>query len=143
LDNDGDEDVILNVGGAVPGDRYDDVVFENPGGYGNNWISIRLVGVKSTRVAIGAQITVRLHGAGPGSQMRYREVTSGGSFGSSSLTQHIGLGKAKTIDTLEIYWPVRRTKQIFRDVPVNTFIEVSELAETYSLRHPPRITLGP
>jgi hypothetical protein len=98
--------------------------------------------VKSNRVAIGAQITLRLHGAGPGSQLRYREVTSGGSFGSSSLTQHIGLGKAKTIDALEIYWPASKTKQVFRDVPVNTFIEVRELAGAYTLRSPPRVVLG-
>ena len=31
LDNDGDEDVVLNSGGAVPGDRYDDVAVPEPG----------------------------------------------------------------------------------------------------------------
>ena len=85
LDNDGDEDVVLNVGGAVPGDNYDEALFENPGGYGNNWISLRLVGVKTNRAAIGARITLRLRDAGEGSPLRYREVTSGGSFGASSL----------------------------------------------------------
>jgi FG-GAP-like repeat/ASPIC and UnbV len=143
LDNDGDADVILNVGGAVPGDHYDDVVFENPGGYGNNWISIKLVGVKTNRVAIGAKLTLRLHGAGEGSQLRYREVTSGGSFGSSSLTQLVGLGKAKVVDALEIEWPVSRTKQVFFNVPVNTFIEIRELSEAYTTRTPPRFALGP
>ena len=39
LDRDGDEDIVLNAGGAVPGDRYDDAVFENPG---------RLAGTGST-----------------------------------------------------------------------------------------------
>ena len=37
FDNDGDQDVVLNVGGSFPGDTYDDALFENPGGYGNNW----------------------------------------------------------------------------------------------------------
>ena len=31
LDNDGDEDIVLNVGGAVPGDRYDDAALREPG----------------------------------------------------------------------------------------------------------------
>ncbi len=34
LDNDGDEDVLLNVGGAVPGDNYGEALFENPGAGG-------------------------------------------------------------------------------------------------------------
>ncbi len=142
LDNDGDEDVVLNVGGAVPGDRYDEALFENPGGFGNNWISLKLVGVKTNRVAIGARITLRLRGAGEGSPLRYREVTSGGSFGASSLVQHIGLGKAKVVDSLEIYWPVSRTTQTFRDVPVNTFLEVEELADHYAVRAPRRFSFA-
>ena len=67
LDNDGDEDVVLNVGGAVPGDRYEDALFENPGG-ANNWVSLKLVGVKTNRAALGAKITLRLRGAGAGSR---------------------------------------------------------------------------
>ena len=50
LDNDGARS-HRNVGGAVPGDRYDDAVFPDPGGYGHNWISLKLVGVKTNRVA--------------------------------------------------------------------------------------------
>ena len=95
-DNDGDEDVVLNVGGSFPGDSYDDALFQNPGGSGNHWISIRLVGVKTNRAAIGAQITVR--SKGDASKLRYREVSSGGSFGAQSLTQHVGLGRATSIE---------------------------------------------
>ncbi|HMY74432.1 MAG TPA: ASPIC/UnbV domain-containing protein, partial [Blastocatellia bacterium] len=59
-----------------------------------------------------------------------REVTSGGSFGASPLTQQIGLGnlKAAKIDAVEIQWPASKTKQTFRDVPANQFIEVQEAA---------------
>jgi hypothetical protein len=138
LDNDGDQDVVVNVGGAVPGDHYEDALFENPGGDGNNWISIRLVGVKTNRLAIGARLTLRLRESGPGSPLRYREVTSGGSFGASSLTQHIGLGKAKAIDSLEIDWPVSGTRQVFRNLPVNRAIEIRELTDEVSLRELPR-----
>lgn len=32
-------------------------------------------------------------------------MTSGGSFGASSLRPHIGIGKATVVDRLEIRWP--------------------------------------
>ena len=38
LDNDGDEDIVVEMGGATPGDRHALRLFENPG-HGNDWIS--------------------------------------------------------------------------------------------------------
>ena len=46
LDNDGDEEIIAEIGGATPGDSHPLRLFENPG-HGNDWISLRLVGVKT------------------------------------------------------------------------------------------------
>ncbi|HZS03586.1 MAG TPA: FG-GAP-like repeat-containing protein [Blastocatellia bacterium] len=139
LDNDGDADVFVNIGGFLPGDQYNKALFENPAnGRGkaesNNWIAIRLVGVKTNRAAIGAKIRLTLADAGGRKSLRYREVTSGGSFGASSLAQEIGLGKAKQIETLEIIWPVSRTRQIFHNLGANQFIEVKELAGEYQIR---------
>ena len=37
---------MLNAGGAVPGDRYDDALFENPGTPGRHWLEVRLIGVR-------------------------------------------------------------------------------------------------
>jgi hypothetical protein len=142
LDDDGNEEVILNVGGAVPGDRYDEAVFLNPGGNGNNWVSLRLVGVKSNRAAIGARIRLTLAGGSEGSALRYREVTSGGSFGASSLAQHIGLGKATRIATCEIYWPASRTTQTFADLPLNRFLEIREGDSSWRDRKLPRFALA-
>ena len=42
------------VGGAVPGDGHAFRLFENPG-HGNDWISVRLVGVRANRAAIGPE----------------------------------------------------------------------------------------
>ena len=53
IDNDGDEDLLEEVGGAVPGDAHAFRLFENPGNQ-NDWISVHLVGVKTNRVAIEA-----------------------------------------------------------------------------------------
>ena len=37
-DNDGDVDVFIEMGGAVPGDRYHNILFQNPG-QGNHWLT--------------------------------------------------------------------------------------------------------
>jgi hypothetical protein len=140
LDNDGDEDVLLNSGGAVPGDRYEDSLYQNPGAAGN-WLSLRLVGTKSNRAAVGAKILVRLPQPVAGSALRFREVSSGGSFGSNSFVQHIGLGAATRIASLEITWPASRTRQVFSDVPINTFLEIRELEDRFTVRTVPRVTL--
>ena len=92
IDNDGDEDIITSMGGVTPGDRHAFRLFENPGN-GNDWISLRLVGTKANRAAIGAGIKVAVKNAGAGTRSIYRTVGSGGSFGASPLQQHIGLGK--------------------------------------------------
>src|ERR1700678_1957521 len=41
IDNDGDEDLLAEIGGAVPGDSHAFRLFENPGN-GNDWISLHL-----------------------------------------------------------------------------------------------------
>jgi tetratricopeptide (TPR) repeat protein len=138
LDNDGDEDIFENLGGAVPGDKYNSVLFANPG-HANNWISIKLVGVKSNRSAIGAKIKLTLKGSGAESAIRYREVSSGGSFGASPLMQHIGIGKVSRIAAIEITWPASHTRQEFNNVLPNQFIEIREFEKTYSKRRIQRI----
>ena len=130
LNNDGDEDVFLHVGGAIPGDTYRNVLFKNPG-HDNNWIGLKLVGKKSNRAAIGARIKVALESAGTESRSIHRVVTSGGSFGASSFQQHIGLGKAERIAALEIRWPTSGSKQVFKDIGVNQTLEITESEEAY------------
>ena len=141
LDNDGDQEVVINLGGAVPGDSYEDALFENPGGWGHSWIAIRLVGVTSNRAAIGAKIRLTLRGSG-GAPLRHREVSSGGSFGSNSYMQHIGLGKATGIDQLEVIWPASGTRQLFRDVPVNQALEIREGVDRLTPRSRTPFRLG-
>ncbi len=131
LDNDGDEDIIAEVGGATPGDSHALRVFENPG-HGNDWISLKLVGAKTNRGAIGARIKVTVENAGQGTRSIYRTVGSGGSFGASPLQQHIGLGRAARIVDLEIWWPTSNTRQHFANVEKDQFLEIKEFAQDYS-----------
>ncbi len=125
MDNDGDQDLYVNVGGFIPGDKYNKALFANPTGK-SNWISIKLVGTKSNRAAIGAKIKLTLTDATGKRSLRYREVSSGGSFGASPLTQHFGLGKNQKIAELEIQWPASKTRQIFQGVESDRFIEIKE-----------------
>jgi hypothetical protein len=129
LNNDGDEDLFVVMGGPAPGDLYTSRLFENPGGHGNDWITLRLVGVKSNRSAIGARITVTVENGGRHRTI-CRTVGSGGSFGASPLQQHIGLGKSARIEDIEIWWPASKTKQNFANVKPNQFLEVKEFEKT-------------
>ncbi len=122
-DNDGDIDIFIETGGAVNGDKYHNVLFQNPG-QGNHWLTVKLVGKQTNRAAIGARIMAVTEGKEP---MRvYRHVTSGSSFGANPLRQTIGLGKAERLAELRIDWPTSSTHQVFRDVPVNRAIEITE-----------------
>jgi tetratricopeptide (TPR) repeat protein len=140
IDNDGDEDLLTEIGGAVPGDSHAFRLFENPGN-GNDWISLHLVGVKTNRAAIGARIKVNVENEGKTTRFIYRTVGSGGSFGASPLTQHIGLGKSARILDLEIDWPTSHSKQNFANVASDQFIEIKEFAKDYVKleRHPFRL----
>jgi tetratricopeptide (TPR) repeat protein len=141
LDNDGDEDMVAEIGGAVPGDRHAIRLFENPGN-GNDWISLRLVGVKSNRAAIGARIKLTVQNEGAQPRFIYRTVSSGGSFGASPLRQHVGLGKDAHILNLEIWWPASDSRQNFPDVGKNQFLQIAEFGKDYTRLERPRVRLG-
>ncbi len=127
-DNDGDVDLFVQTGGALNGDQYHNVLFQNPG-QGNNWLKLKLTGKKTNRAAIGARIKVVTAGDKP--LTIHRHVSSGSSFGANPLQQTIGLGKATRIALLQIDWPTSATIQLFRDIPANRSIEVTEFERQY------------
>jgi hypothetical protein len=142
LGNNGDEDIFIVMGGPTVGDSHTARLFENPGGHGNDWITLRLVGEKSNRSAIGARIAVTVVNAGQGRRTVYRTVGSGGSFGDSPLQQHIGLGKSASIESIEISWPASKTSQKFTNVKPNQFLEIKESAASPTKLERPSFRLG-
>jgi len=132
FDHDGDVDIFEQMGGAVPGDRFADALYENPG-FGNRWITIKLVGVESNRSAIGARIRIEVTENGQ-RRVVYRHVNAGGSFGANPLRQTIGLGRATRIERLEVFWPTTGRAQAFSDVPLDRHIEIEEDQDRYSIR---------
>ncbi len=126
LDMDGDQDIYAVMGGAVEGDVFRNLLFENPMGNKNNWINIVLEGKQSNRSAIGAKIIITIE-ENQKERKIYNTVDSGASFGGNSLMAEIGLGKATRIKKLKIKWP-HNTKpiSIFNDVKINQHIKITE-----------------
>ena len=127
-DRDGDVDLFIEMGGAIPGDRYHNILFQNPG-QKNHWLTVKLVGQKTNRAAIGARIKVVT--AGPEPATVHRHVSSGSSWGANPLEQHIGLSQARKVALLEVHWPTSGTTQVFRDIDADQAIEITELAGEY------------
>ena len=129
FDQDGDQDIFQEMGGAFPGDKYFNALFENPG-FGNSWIIVSLQGQTTNRSAIGARVRIEFEEAAK-KRTVYRHVNSGGTFGANPLRQHIGLGKCELIKLLEIYWPASDSTQRFENVPVNQLVRIVEGENEY------------
>ena len=139
VDHDGDQDVFAVIGGAFTGDVYQNVLFRNPG-HGNRWVKLKLEGRHSNRAAIGARISIHVR-TQAGTRRIESTVSSGGSFGASPLQREIGLGRAESIESLEIFWPASGRRQVFSDLPMGKTLYIREgdslpemrLFEPYSL----------
>jgi hypothetical protein len=95
-EKDGDLDIYESMDGFYPIDQFDNVLFQNTGN-SNNWIGLKLVGRTST---IGTKIQLDLEDT----QKIYRELNSGGSYGSSPLEKVVGLGQTDEIVRIKITW---------------------------------------
>jgi hypothetical protein len=115
IDNDGDLDVLVtNNGGTAD-------LLRNDGGNQANALVVRLVGTRTSRDGVGAQLRLTV-----GTLTETRVVKAGSSYlGQNDLRQHFGLGTAAHADRLEIRWP-RGQKDTFDHVPANQIITVRE-----------------
>jgi tetratricopeptide (TPR) repeat protein len=141
IDNDGDEDLLTVIGGATPGDTHAFRFFENPGN-GSDWLSLKLVGVKSNRAAVGAHLQITVENDGKNRRSLYRTVGSGGSFGASPFEQHVGLGPKARVVSVEVSWPASGTHQTFTGVAKNQAIEIRELDTKFTPLRRERVRPG-
>lgn len=131
LDNDGDQDIYADMGGAYRGDAYHSAFYLNPGQNAkNHWINIKLVGNSSNRSAIGVKVALTFHENGQERHV-YREVNAGSSFGGSPLRREIGVGSATTIDEVMITWPTSGRVQKWKNVRADQFIRITEGQEGF------------
>ena len=115
LDNDGDIDVVVNNVHAEPDLFRLDV---QPGAH---WITLKLVGTRSNRSAIGAR--VRLFSS---DGVQLQEVRGGGSyFSQNDLRVHFGLGRSAVMDRIEIRWPNGLEEQ-WKSLEVDRIVTLTE-----------------
>ena len=126
LDNDGQQDVFIRLGGFYEADRSAAALFANPGN-DNGWITVRLEGTVSNRSAIGARLAFTIEESGK-TRTIHRVTSTGGSFGSKPLRNEVGLGRARKVETLEVRWPSGKV-EVFRDVPAGRFYVLREGGE--------------
>jgi len=114
-DNDGKIDAfIVNLGGPA-------FLLHNTSPAPNHWVSVKLIGHKSARDGIGAQVEVLAGGS-----RQQRERTAGSGYLSQDDPRvHFGLGSATKIDRLTVTWP-RGTKQVMENVPVDGVVTIEE-----------------
>ncbi|HVZ64671.1 MAG TPA: CRTAC1 family protein [Lacunisphaera sp.] len=124
INNDGDQDIYISVGGAVEADHYPNQLFANPG-HGNHWLKLKLEGVKTNRAAIGARLKVVVETT-DGERAVYSTVSTGATFGSGPLRRELGLGQATRIDRVEIFWPVTGLTQVVTGLALDHFYRVRE-----------------
>lgn len=133
-------DILAETGGAIPSDKHTLRVFENPGN-GNDWINVRLQGVKTNRAGVGAKIHVTVENGGV-QRTIWRTLGETSSFGSHPMEQHIGLGPNARIVSLDVVWPVSHTQQHFTNVPKDQFIAVKEFASEFTPLNRKPVPLG-
>jgi hypothetical protein len=143
IDDDGDVDLLENIGGFVPGDGFAKVLFENPG-RGNEWVRLHLTGTRSNRSAFGARLRLVVEDRDGAVREIHRVVGTGGAFGASPLAQTVGLGRARRVRSLEVRWPVAGgAVQTFRDVPLRRLVEIREGEPAFRARALAPVRLAP
>jgi hypothetical protein len=126
MDNDGDQDIYVVVGGAFDGDLGNNILYNNPGNT-NKWVTLFLEGTTCNRDAVGARINVTVQQRDGKQRNIYATVGTGGSFGASSLQQEIGLGDATRIVSVQVQWPKPGVPNtIYTEVPMNAAIKLKE-----------------
>ena len=121
IDDDGALDMFAQLGGHYPGDHAYNAFYHNLKAGQNHWLEVDLRGVKSNRMAVGTQLTVKA-----GDLLVYREVKGSEGFGATStFRQHFGLGGNGRVDSLEIHWPSGVTHQ-FTGLDANQIISIKE-----------------
>jgi hypothetical protein len=118
MDNDGRIDAVVTVlNGPV---KY----FHNISKNSNRWILLKLVGKKSNRMGLGAQIRI----TGEDGAKQYSEATTAVGYACASDSRiHFGLGASKTIREIDIKWP-SGIHQVLNSVATDQILTIEEPA---------------
>jgi hypothetical protein len=116
LFNDGQMDIVVTV---LNGKAK---ILRNVTANSNHWVTFQLVGTKSNRMGIGAQLKVT---AEDGASQYDIVSTSAGYAASRDPRAHFGLGSNKIVKQLEIRWP-SGARQVLKDLPTDQIHRIVE-----------------
>jgi enediyne biosynthesis protein E4 len=103
LDNDGDLDIVMANLDRKP------ALLRNDGGNRQRWLILDLVGAKSNRDGLGAQIKI----VGVSGKSQYQFASTASSYQSASDKRiHFGLGADQLVKSIEIRWPSGVTQRL-------------------------------
>jgi enediyne biosynthesis protein E4 len=115
FDNDGDIDMLVINLNEPPSLLRNDL-----SGKANNWLKVKLEGVKSNRSAIGARVLVHY-----GNKSQAQAVLSQSSFVSCNDPRlHFGLGTVPSVD-IDVFWP-SGLHEIFKRIAANQLVTLKE-----------------
>ena len=115
IDNDGDIDILItNNAGPLH-------LLRNDVGNRRNWLTLKLIGKKSNRDAIGAIVKARVKG-----RLQVAQVQRARSYLTSNDPRvHLGLGDADQVDELEAHWP-SGARQKLHKLRANQIVTIEE-----------------
>jgi hypothetical protein len=116
LDGNGFPDLVVTSLNRAPR------ILMNGGGNGNHWLWVETRGRASNRDGIGASLRLT---TASGRTLHNHVTTSVGFMSSSDRRVHFGLGREKSVRSLEVRWPSGRAQTI-ADVPVDRVLVVEE-----------------
>ena len=135
--NDGKIDMFITVNGQQiedgKGNTIQDpnqgrgILLQNQSETNNNWIKIRLEGIKSNRDAYGSAVSIISN------KIKQKQflISGEGYFSSHAKELYFGIGKSNIIENIEIKWP-NGLIQEFKDISPNQTIHFTEGEESYS-----------
>ena len=119
LTNNGKIDVVVSTINDKP------QLLMNQTSNSNHWIILKLVGVKDNRDGLGTKVKITT-----AEGVQYNHATTAVGYNSSSDRRvHFGLGKAATIDKIELSWPTG-VKQVLTNVKADQVLTIVESSQT-------------
>ena len=115
IDNDGRIDAVITTNDGPAHILHNEIATTN------HWLTLKLIGHKSNRDAIGAEIKLVTEKG-----QQFATVSTAGSYLSSSDKRvHFGLGSETTAKSVEIHWP-NGTMQTLKNVRADQILQVDE-----------------
>ncbi len=128
FNNDGSIDLVVSNIRVIPENKGNALVYINQNTNENNWAKFSLKGTLNNKSAYGALVKVYAN-----NKQQIREISGGASYLSHhSSTAHFGLSNTDKIDSVVVQWPGNATKEVYRNLPVNTHYSIIEKGSIYT-----------